>query len=273
MKTKLNLVFMLVAGLSTSVFANSERACGQQNARFLEVVGNYQACNSVIGSDPSACNRFCADADKLINSGYGGGGSCSMDQIREYENRARAQGQNEGRQQGRDEVLRDLSVREDYISPDYYGINEADCAQRASQSSQRLRMEAVARCNNKAQSIRNCFIRDEKVTGTFGRPPKFEGAASFKKEDNRSNEEECRRTALAEATNEVLRACNEATGTQCSISERETILTHRLQQPSGPRLGRRDTRICDAKVFAEAPRDLAYKCNVRISARNQAFNN
>lgn len=272
--TKTFLIAMTVS-MMTSAFADTSRLCSQANSKFIEVAQNYNACNSIMGSDQQACNNFCDDAEKLVGGGYQSPsqGQCSFDQIRRAEAEGREQGVRQGVQQGRDEVLRDLSVREDYVSQDYFGINENDCANRAAQATERLRMEAISRCNNKAASIKNCFIQNEKVTGTFGRPPKFEGTARFDKADNRSNQDECQRTALSQATSTALRKCLEATGTECSINNNETILTHRLQSPSGPRLGRRDSRICDAKVVAEAPRDLSYKCNIRISARNQAFAN
>jgi hypothetical protein len=254
-------------------FAQVNNQCPQSGAKFLELARDYNSCNSVVGADPGACQRFCDEADKLVNGGQVANGQCSSDQIRSIQASAIQQGRSEGIQQGRDEVLRDLSIKEDYISVDYYGINQDDCARRANMAVQGLRLEAIQRCNSKAASIKNCYISAEKVTGSDGRPPRFEGSAQFRREDNRSTQEECQKSALNDATQQALKKCMASTGSECVISASETILTHRLQAPGGLRMGRRDDRICDAKVIADAPRDLSYKCNMRVSARNQAFAN
>lgn len=268
------LLLAISLGVIAQAHADSSRMCSQSHVKFLELARDYNNCNSVVGSSSESCNSFCDAADELTTRGRTtNAGSCSVEQIRDIQERARQDGQSLGRQQGREEVLKDLSIKEEFVSKDFFGINEDDCSRRVVQSSQPLRVEAIRRCNSKAESIRNCFIRSEQVSGSFGRPPKFAGNHTFKKDDNRSTQDECQRTALAEATSFALRQCSDATGSTCSIINSETILTHRIQQPSGPRLGRRDSRICDAKVYAEAPRDLAYKCNIRISARNQAFAN
>jgi hypothetical protein len=277
MKHKIKLIVLLTTGIMSGAFADTSRSCPQPSTKFLELAKDYSACNSVVGSDENACNRFCEESEKLLSNGNMTSGPvqqiCSADQIRSAQAQARQDGMNQGMQQGRDEVLRDLSVKEDFVSVDYYGENEADCARRVNQSSQGLRVEAVKRCNARAASIRNCFIKEEKVIGAFGRPPKFTGEANFKREDNRSTQEECQSTALTQASAQAAEKCRTSTGETCSIIPQETILTHRLQAPGGLRMGRRDSRVCDAKVVFEAPAGLNFKCNMRISARNQAFAN
>jgi hypothetical protein len=275
MSNKFFLIFFLASGFSSFALSQdiTSGSCPQQNQKFLEVAKDYNSCNSITGSNPQACTRFCESADRMLRDGGFPGGSstnsCSPEQIRQLQAEARAQGINQGKQEGRNEVIRDLSVREDFISLDFYGINEEDCATRAKSNSQNLRLEAIRRCNDKAIAIKNCTVQNEVVNGSFGRPPLFEALGNFNREDNRSTEEECRTTALAIATQTALRNCLTATGNSCTIIPTETNVTHRLQAPSGPRLGRRDKRICDARVVAEAPKDLTYKCNLRISARNQ----
>ncbi|MDO9181156.1 MAG: hypothetical protein Q7U04_02045 [Bacteriovorax sp.] len=275
MKNNFKILVLLTSGLMSSAFADTASLCSQSHTSFLEVAREYSACNSIVGSDQAACNKFCEDADKLNGSGVilPAQQYCSPDQINSIEKRARMEGIDQGRRQGRDEVIRDLSVKEDFISADYYGINESDCSNRVSQATQNLRIEAIRRCNEKATSIRNCYIQSEKNTGSFGRPPKFEGVGNFRRDDNRSNQDECQKAALAQATSMALKSCMDATGNECSVNTAETLLNHRLQAPSGPRFGRRDDRICDAKVVVEASKDLAYKCNAKISARNQVSAN
>lgn len=276
MKIKLVTLAFLMTGTIVSANAQSDVSCSQSNLKFLEVARDYSSCNSITGSDSLACNRFCEAADKLLSSGYPGGPSqpyCSPEEIRSIQQQARLDGAREGRQQGRDEVIRDLSVREEAVSQDFYGLNEDDCSRRASQSTEQLKIDVIRKCNSKASSIRNCYIQNEKITGSFGRPPKFEGKGHFKKDDNRSTQDECQKNVLADATTQAMSNCLNSTGQQCSILSAETILTHRVKSPSGPRFGRRDERICDATVFAEAPRDLTYKCNVKLSARNQVSAN
>lgn len=262
MSKKLLLLTSILLTFSVSSIASSSSYCAQQDSSFLSLVREYQSCNSVVGSDSSACQSFCSSADLLLGRSMNPvGAGCSSDQLKAAESN--------GRQQGRNDIIRDLSAKEDYVSADFYGINEADCGQRVAQATQKLRLEAINKCNSKAQTIKNCFIRDQKVIGQFARPPKFEGASKFEKDDNKSTEEECKKTALANAQKAALNACSTATGAQCTVLEGETILTHREEKPWGPRLGRRDQRICQAKIFVEAPKDLTYKCNMRISARNQ----
>jgi hypothetical protein len=272
-----NFIFALVfvSGFASSSFAQdaTSRSCYQQNEKFIQVARDYNSCNSITGSDPRACGRFCEDTDRMLRGGASSGGSCSPEQMRRLQAEARAQGINQGRQEGRNEVIRDLSVREDFISADFYGINEDDCGKRARANSQNLRLEAIRRCNDKAVAIKNCFVQNEVVNGSLSRPPLFEARNTFERQDNRSTEEECRSSSLAEATQLALRNCLTATGSTCTITPSETSITHRIQEPSGPRLGRRDKRICDARVVAEAPKDLTYKCNMRISARNQVSSN
>ena len=273
MKTKWMMLFVLTSGIATGALAqdsNSARTCSSQNSKFLQVARDYSNCNSITGSDQQACSRFCEDSDRMLRESTGPvGGSCSADQIQRYQAEARMQGVQQGRQEGRNEVIRDLSVREDFVSSDFYGINEVDCHQRASANSQRLRIEAIHRCNSKAVSIKNCYVESETTKGTFGRPPLFEARANFKRDDNKSTQEECQNSVIAQATQEALRNCLNATGSTCVINPAHTTLNHRIEKPSGPRFGRRDERICDARIVAEAPRDLSFKCNVRISARNQ----
>ena len=275
MKSNFRILVLLTAGFMSSAFADTASQCGQSNASFIGLVQEYQACNSITGSDLAACSRFCADASKIGGSGYLPPAEqyCSQDQIRKIEISARSQGETEGRQQGRNEVLKDLQAREDFVSDDYYGANEDDCGRRVSQATQGLRIEAIKKCNDKAVTIKNCSIQSEKVIGSIGRPPVFEANGNFRKEDNRSSESECKQTAEARANAEVLKKCQESTGSQCSIISSKSIVTYRVQSPSGPRFGRRDDRICDARGFAEAAKDLGYKCSAKISVRNQAFSN
>lgn len=275
MKSNFKILVLLTAGIMSNAFADTASQCGQAHSSFLEVAREYQACNSALGSDPAACNKFCDDATKISSSGQLPPAQqyCSPEQTRQIEQNARNQGVTQGRQQGRDEVLRDLQAREDFISADYYGTNDADCAQRVSQATQGLRIQAIQRCNDKAVSIKNCYILNEKVVGSVGRPPLFTGNANFRREDNRSTEDECRKTAESQATAQAMQQCQAATGSQCSVDPSQTLVTHRTQAPGGLRMGRRDDRICDAKIVVEAAKDLGYKCNARISARNQAFSN
>jgi hypothetical protein len=275
MKSKFFLAIVLSCGFASSSFAQdgSSRSCPQQNEKFIQVAKDYSSCNSITGPDPQACARFCEDTDRMLRGGASSGGSCSPEQIGRLQAEARAQGINQGRQEGRNEVIRDLSVREDFVSADFYGINEDDCGRRVRANSQVLRLEAVRRCNDKAVTIKNCFVQNEVINGSFSRPPLFEGRNTFERQDNRSTEEECKSSSLAEATQLALRNCLTATGSTCTIIPSETSVTHRIQEPWGPRLGRRNKRICDARVVAEAPKDLTYKCNMRISARNQVSSN
>lgn len=275
MKCNFKFLVLLSAGIMTNAFADTATTCPQGNSAFLQVAQAYTACNSVVGADQAACNKFCEDSDKLLGSSRPAPAEqyCSPEQIRTIQAQARNQGIIQGTQQGRDEVLRDLSAREDFISAEYFGINEDDCARRVSQATQNLRIEAIKRCNDKAVTIKNCVILNEKVSGSFGRPPKFEGNGSYQKDDRASNQEDCQKSALADATKIALQRCTEATGYVCTVNQAQTILTHRLQQPGGLRLGRRDQRICEARVSVEAAADLGYKCNAKISARNQAFAN
>ncbi len=273
MKANFKILVLLTAGFMSNAFADTASQCGQSNASFLGLVQEYQACNSITGSDLASCNRFCADASKLAGSGYLQPAEqyCSQEQIRKIEIISREQGQADGRQQGRNEVLRDLQAKEDFISSDYYGTNSDDCSQRVSQATQNLRIQAIQKCNDKAVSIKNCAVLGEKVVGSIARPPLFEGNSNFRKDDNKSTESECRQTSEAQATSEALKKCQDATGSQCSVIPSKSIVTYRIQSPSGPRFGRRDDRVCDARIFAEAARDLGYKCNAKISVRNQAF--
>lgn len=273
MKINFNVLVLLTAGVMSSAFADTASQCGQSNTSFLELAREYQACNSVMGPDAAACNRFCSDASKIGGSGIilPAEQYCSQDQIRKIEISARSQGETEGRQQGRNEVLRDLQAREDFISSDYFGINQDDCGQRVTQATQYLRVQAIQRCNDKAVSIKNCEVSSEKIVGSSARPPLFEGKANFNKNDNKSSEVECRKTAEAEAISDALKKCQEATGSKCSVDSSKSIITHRIEAPRGLRFGRRDDRICDAKVVVEAARDLGYKCSAKISVRNQAF--
>lgn len=275
MKNNFKILVLLTAGLMSNAFADTGSQCGQANASFLDLAREYQACNSVMGSDSASCNRFCSDANIIGSSGVvlPAQQYCSPEQVRQIDLNARGQGEAQGRQQGREEVLRDLQAREDFISSDYFGINADDCGQRVSQATQNLRIHAIQRCNDKAVSIKNCYVQNEKIVGSVARPPSFEGNANFKKDDNKSTEQECRKTSEADARSEALRKCQEATGSQCSVDSSKTIITYRIQAPGGLRFGRRDDRICDAKVIVEAARDLGYKCSAKISVRNQAFAN
>ncbi len=269
---KMMLTLTLATISSLNIYANTQALCGQADLSFKELAQKYRTCNDLVSSSQESCDNFCYDASKLLGSSNQGG-SCSADEITRIQQDARSQGIKQGVQMGRDEVLRDLSVKEDYVSRDYYGINEADCASRASQASQNLRLDAINRCNSKAISIKNCYVQSEKVVGAFSQAPKFTENGYFKRDDNRSSEQECRDFALSDATKKALSQCNEVTGTSCSINETLTIINHKVEKVSGPRFGRRDQRICDARVTAEASPDLGYKCNIRISARNQAFAN
>lgn len=273
MKSNFKILVLLTASFMSSAFADTASQCGQSNASFVELVREYQACNSITAPDSVSCNRFCVEAKGIGSSGVTLPAEqyCSQDQIRKIEISARSQGETQGRQQGRNEVLRDLQAKEDFISSNFYGINSDDCGQRALQATQELRVQAIERCNDKAVSIKNCTVLGEKIVGSSARPPAFEGSSTFNKNDNRSTEQDCRKTSEADATSQALKSCQDATGSKCSVDSSKTIVTHRIQSPFGPRLGRRDDRICDAKVVVEAARDLGYKCSAKISVRNQAF--
>ena len=208
MKSNFKILVLLTASFMSSAFADTASQCGQSNASFVELVREYQACNSITAPDSVSCNRFCVEAKGIGSSG--------------------------------------VTLPE-------------------------LRVQAIERCNDKAVSIKNCTVLGEKIVGSSARPPAFEGRSTFNKNDNRSTEQDCRKTSEADATSQALKSCQDATGSKCSVDSSKTIVTHRIQSPFGPRLGRRDDRICDAKVVVEAARDLGYKCSAKISVRNQAF--
>lgn len=277
MKKQLGFLALISFSMIGGAFAQSVPLCPQAADTYLRLGETLDKCTSVRASTgkEEACRNFCDEANKLIGST--GGGGCTNQEVEGVRRAAIQEGYNQGLnrglQDGRNEVLADLQVKVDGVSPDYYGTNLSTCGDRARLDSQRFKVESIQKCNGQARTIKNCYIAKEEITGSAGRPPKFTGEGNFKADDNRSSQDECQRKSLAQATQTALERCRIATGSECTINAPETIVTHNIKEPGGLRMGRRDQRICDAKVVAEAPVDLAFKCNLRISARNQAFAN
>jgi hypothetical protein len=203
--------------------------------------------------DQAACDSVCT---KLAPSSLPGSvPSCSTADLQV------------ARQQGREEVLRDLSVtavRQDFA----YGIDEADCTARVKLGVETLRNRVIQECNNKATSIRNCrVIGDARINTAAATIPRVKGEGAIELKLKSSDEPTCRANALERAKQDALNACKQRVGYDCSLAEDSTaIVTHKIDKAI---LGiGSDKRKCRAEIVAIPPSNVRVQCTAEIKAIN-----
>ncbi|MEK7355682.1 MAG: hypothetical protein AAB250_04495 [Bdellovibrionota bacterium] len=171
------------------------------------------------------------------------------------------------RQEGRQEVLRDLSVtaiRQDFA----YGIDEADCTSRVRLGVNSLRERAIQECNNKATSIHNCQVVGEaRINTSAATIPRIKGNGELELKKKTSDEPTCRAGALERAKNEALNNCKIKVGYDCTLSPDSTaIVTHKIENAI---LGiGSDKRRCKAEIVAIPPANVRVQCTAEIKAIN-----
>lgn len=171
------------------------------------------------------------------------------------------------RQQGREEVLRDLSAtatRQDFS----YGVDEADCISRVKLGIETLRNRVTQECNNKATSIRNCrVIGEARINTSAATIPRIAGAGEMELKAKSSDEATCRAGALERAKNDALNTCKIKVGYDCTLSPDSTaIVTHKIDK-AFIGIGS-DRRKCRAEIVAIPPTNVRVQCTAEIKAIN-----
>lgn len=245
------LIALFSLAFTSFALANPSNHCPQQSQAFEALQRNYNSC--LYGGNN--CDSFCSQSSPLLGGSSTGNVGCTNSDLENARN------------QGRQEVLRDLSVTQTLVSANFYGINADDCKQRLLTNVQPLIIDAQNRCNNQARTIRNCRVVGEpRVIGSFGRPAKIEGRGNVELRASSSSEASCRDAAVQRAQADALANCQRAVGSTCTISNDRPVVSYRVDRnPFGG-----DKRKCGATVTADASADITYTCKAEITARNQA---
>lgn len=149
------------------------------------------------------------------------------------------------------------------------GMDDSDCIAQATYRADQLSYDVINSCNTRAQGLASCSIVARHIVQYPTYISSSFGSGSY--DERKSNEAQCRSSAIARAESDALSSCRSEYGVSCVISSRGVVgdhhtTTRRRFVIMGPK---EEYQICSVSAAAMPDSRYRVQCSVEIVARTR----